>query len=108
MFAFADKPSPPKNLKVTAVSETSVGLCWDEPSDDGGAEITGYIVEKHEANKRSWNKVDVTTSMEYTVEKLTEKNEYFFRVAAQNDVGTSEFVELKQAVMAKSQYGKEI
>ena len=108
MTFIADKPSPPKNLKVTSVTETSVGLSWEEPNDDGGSPISGYVLEKRETNKRSWSKVDFTEAMEYTVEKLTEKNEYFFRVAAQNDVGVSEFTELKQAVMAKSQHGKTV
>ena len=31
-----------------------MGLSWSEPEEDGGCEVTGYIVEKREAVKRSW------------------------------------------------------
>ena len=88
-----------------AVTEESVGLSWEIPADNGGSDITGYVVEKRESNKRSYNKVSTTEELEYTVTQLTDKAQYVFRVAAQNDVGLSEFVELSQAVTAKSQHG---
>lgn len=56
-----DKPSVPKNLKVTDVNENSAKVMWDLPDDNGGSEITGYVVEKRNATKVSWTKVSCTT-----------------------------------------------
>lgn len=38
-----DVPGPPDNFKVTAVTETTVTVCWDEPNDNGGRPITGLF-----------------------------------------------------------------
>lgn len=46
-----DSPSSPRNLSVTTVTEDSVSLTWDVPSDDGGSPITGYTVEKRDASR---------------------------------------------------------
>lgn len=54
---YADKPGPPKNLKVGDITEDSVALSWELPDDNGGSEITGYRVEKRDATKTSWVKV---------------------------------------------------
>ena len=43
-----DKPSAPENLKVTKVMETEVSVQWEEPRDDGGANVFNYVIEKKE------------------------------------------------------------
>ena len=83
-----------------------MSLTWEEPEDDGGSEITNYVVEKRPASKKGYSKVRDTEDMEATVEELKEGNKYFFRVAAQNDVGIGEFVELPEAAIPKSQFGE--
>ena len=49
-----DKPAAPEEFKVTGVSEDTVALSWMPPEDDGGSEITQYILERREANMRQW------------------------------------------------------
>ena len=93
-------------MAVTSVSETSVGLKWDEPEDDGGCEVTGYVVEKRDASKRQYTKVSSLEELETLVTDLTTGTSYMFRVAAKNEVGLSDFTELPQAVTAKSPHGK--
>ena len=39
-----DKPSAPENLKVTDVTDNSARLTWEEPQQDGGAHVFGYVL----------------------------------------------------------------
>jgi hypothetical protein len=62
-----------------------VTLQWSPPSNTGGVELTGYIVEKQLIVKESvtWEKVATVepTVTLFTVENLREKSEYMFRGA---------------------------
>ena len=91
---------------MTSVSESTIGIKWDIPEDDGGCDITDYIVERRDASKRQWKPVTTLDALEHLVANLTEGTSYFFRVAAENEVGVGEFAELPQAVTAKSPHGK--
>ncbi|KAK3083483.1 hypothetical protein FSP39_023775 [Pinctada imbricata] len=99
-----DKPSTPQDLAASDVTADSVTLTWQPPSDTGGSDITGYLVEKREANRRAWQEVAVVPDLTIIVPKLLEGNQYFFRVSAKNEVGTSDAVELKEAVLAKNPF----
>lgn len=85
---------------------TSCVLHWQPPKDNGGSDIIQYIVEKREANRRSWNKVSTSTTLELTIPNLVKNTQYLFRVAAENDVGIGEFAELPEPVTAKEGFGK--
>lgn len=49
--------------------------------------------------------VDNTTTT-FAVQKLLEGNEYFFRVAAENEIGVGESEELFDGIIAKSPFGE--
>uniref|UniRef100_A0A3Q2Z1T7 Fibronectin type-III domain-containing protein n=1 Tax=Hippocampus comes TaxID=109280 RepID=A0A3Q2Z1T7_HIPCM len=50
-----DKPGKPTGpLKVTGIMADRCTLAWSEPSLDGGANITRYILEKRETSSLSW------------------------------------------------------
>ena len=83
----------------------SITLTWQPPADDGGRQVKEYIVEKKEFNRRSWQQVDTTKTLTMTVPKLLEGNQYFFRVAARNDIGIGEAAETKEAITAKNPFG---
>ena len=51
-FFSTDKPGPPVDLEATKVDETFVELSYDEPDDDGGSQVTGYVIEKKNVTKR--------------------------------------------------------
>lgn len=54
-----DRPSPPRNLAVSDIKAESCYLTWDTPLDNGGSEITHYIIEKRDASKKKseWEEV---------------------------------------------------
>ncbi|XP_014665457.1 PREDICTED: twitchin-like isoform X3 [Priapulus caudatus] len=92
-----DKPSAPRG-PVTPIDMTndSVTLTWQKPTDDGGAEITGYMVEKCIEGSETWIRVPGSPSdTKFTVKNLEEGKKYKFRVSAENVYGTSEPVESK-------------
>ena len=47
-----DRPSPPENLQVTAMTAESGDITWQVPADDGGSEITGRISPLQFSNSR--------------------------------------------------------
>lgn len=42
---FPDEPSKPNNVEVVDWDKDHADLKWTKPENDGGAPITGYIIE---------------------------------------------------------------
>lgn len=103
IFAFLDKPSPPRNLQVTAFDKDFVDLKWEVPESDGGEPITGYLIERRDATKTAYIKQGTTDAKTLTIKasKLFEGTKYIFRVFAINSIGQSEPAELAEPVTAK-------
>lgn len=52
-------PGPVSNLIADEITSSSCYLSWDIPVENGGSEITCYIVEKREDGRKAWVKVRV-------------------------------------------------
>ncbi|GFY68026.1 titin, partial [Trichonephila inaurata madagascariensis] len=56
------KISPPSipvgPLNVSNMTNKTLTLSWKPPENNGGAELTAYIVEKRESNKKAWNRLE--------------------------------------------------
>jgi predicted phage tail protein len=82
-------PGPPTGLAVTA-GGSRVTLSWTAPASDGGAAITGYVINQgtspgaEASSPVSGSPVRATS---YTVSGLTRGTTYYFSVAAVNAVG---------------------
>ena len=86
----ANPPSRPSNLRANA-SGSVVVLTWRAPSDDGGAEVTGYSVEVADALSGIWTVlIDNTESTEtsYT-HRAAPGSTKSYRVFAINSAGHS-------------------
>ena len=83
-------------------------MTWKPSPKDGGSPITGYILESRENWKTTWlpaGKTDGDTCT-FSVGKLKEGQEYYFRVCAENSVGKSDYLETSKGFTPKSPYGK--
>ena len=83
-------PGAPTGLTATADGETEIDLSWSAPSDDGGADITGYKIEVS-TNGTSWTDLVAntgTTVITYSHSGLTAGSTRYYRVSAINSEGT--------------------
>lgn len=85
----ADVPDSPKDLKISDIGRDTITLIWTPPND-GGSEITSYIIEKCPVSGDRWIRVAQTYEPQYTVMSLFGKTKYQFRVIAENKFGLSE------------------
>lgn len=76
---------------MTEFTSRSATISWGPPVSTGGTELTDYILEKRLAGSPKWEKVITLepTVLQHTIENLKEKNEFVFRVFAENSVGLS-------------------
>jgi titin len=68
-------PLPPSSLRVTSIQRDAVTLSWEEPDDDGGVPITGYVIERSDATRGGWatiGTVDAMLTNSFRVPKLLE------------------------------------
>jgi len=95
-----DKPSPPTNLIMDMFDDRCV-LMWKAPADDGGAELTGYVIEWKEDDDDVWQMLpDVVTAKSCTVRPLKKGKKYKFRVSARNTYGISNPLETDKSILA--------
>jgi len=75
-------PGPPGKPEANSVTSKSLVLTWPRPSDDGGSEVTNYIVEKREKHSAKWFRVTSRQIDEcrLKVTGLEEGREYEFQV----------------------------
>ncbi|KHJ84916.1 fibronectin type III domain protein, partial [Oesophagostomum dentatum] len=102
-----DHPGAPEGpLEVSDVTKDSCVLSWNPPADDGGSEITNYVVEKRDTKTNTWVPVSAfVTGTKVTVPKLVEGHEYEFRVMAENAFGRSDPLNTTEPVLAKDPFG---
>lgn len=103
-FFFAEKPGIPQQPMVTSVTEDSCLVTWKPPSSDGGAKIKNYYLEKREKKQNKWIAVTTEEIHEtcYTVKGLIEGFEYEFHVKCENIGGESDWSEISEPIIPKS------
>lgn len=113
----AEPPGPPAGLKVSDSTKTSITLSWSKPVYDGGAPIIGYSLDMRlksevdpEKPTEGWRRIDTHGPLvltEFTISQLDEKQEYEFKVSAQNQVGWGRHAYLKEAASPKEILGED-
>ena len=98
-----DEPGKPTNVEATDWDKDHVDLKWNAPESDGGAPITGYIIEKRMKGTTKWEKgAEVGgEATNGTVPNLEAGKEYEFRVKAVNKKGESDASDASKFVLCK-------
>lgn len=103
-------PTPPLDVTVTEVFQTSCVVGWKTPTDDGGTPLVKYIIERQDMSlKAGWDNVAEVLfgqPLSFKVEDLIPKKTYKFRIRAVNKVGSSEPGLFGKPVLAKDPWGK--
>ncbi len=105
----AAPPEPPRGLSVSDVSRDGCRLSWHTPASDGGAPISGYIVEKRSAAySPRWTKVNRTPidQQELVVEEFAMNEEVEFRVLAVNAAGYGQPCDATDVIVIKDPFGE--
>ena len=107
-FSFTDVPSAPLGLEISNVTKNSADLAWKSPVNDGGTPLTGYAIEYRLASRTFWTKANIVdaNTLSYTITKLTEDAEYYFRIFAINAEGYSKALESTDVTKPVKEIGK--
>jgi titin len=99
----AGVPDTPVPLLVSDIQSDNCTLEWKAPSWTGGEELKGYLIEMRVGDSKEWKKVADAEpySKNYQVKNLSEGNEYYFRISAYNNMGSSKPLELNRPVVPK-------
>ena len=100
-------PSQVGTVSPTA-GNTQVQLSWSAP-DNGGASITDYIIQ-YSTDNSTWSTFSdgTSTTTSSTVTGLTNGQQYYFKVAAVNSVGTGTYSEVSSMTTLISNEGSAI
>uniref|UniRef100_A0A8C3XRJ0 Immunoglobulin superfamily member 22 n=1 Tax=Chelydra serpentina TaxID=8475 RepID=A0A8C3XRJ0_CHESE len=100
-----DKPKPPQG-KVELLERTGkcIKMKWKAPKDNGGKQVTHFIIEKKMVGKKSWIKIGETDSKHTTfaTDKVEEGKAYQFRIIAVNAEGLSDPLETEEIFWYRS------
>lgn len=101
-----DIPGPPEPpFEISEIDSDACTLSWHLPLEDGGSNITNYVVEKCDVSRGDWiTAVTSVTKTSCRVGKLIPEQEYIFRVRAENRFGVSEPISSGRMV-AKFSFG---
>ena len=96
----AARPGVPRSLSAEADGTSEIDLAWRAPTDDGGAQVTGYFVEVSDDGGATWrdlvsNTRNTRTTYSHTgLEPATTRH---YRVSAINRIGVGEASRVESA-----------
>lgn len=108
LFRITDPPGKPGIPEPVDWDKEWMDLKWTKPMKDGGAPITGYLIEKKEKDSPNWTKAAQIDKpvLEGRVENLIPGETYQYRVRAINAAGPGEPSDATKPMVAKPRKSK--
>ena len=97
-----DVPSPPDQPTIPQILATSVLVQW-KPPFDGNSPIISYYLQYRKSGDQEWRVFSIDSKTITVVEDLEPATSYTFRVAATNELGSSEMGEETEAMTTASE-----
>jgi hypothetical protein len=95
-------PSPPREVKVNIISDTEIGVSWEEPQYSGGDAIAGYTVQWDDDVVFDMASANVESGTSFVINNLDPLSSYYVRVMAYTARGYSDPV-MAQPLLASHQ-----
>jgi hypothetical protein len=95
-------PSPPREVKVNIISDTEIGVSWEEPLYSGGDFVAGYTVQWDDDVIFDMASANVKSGRSFVIENLDPFSSYYVRVMAYTARGYSDPV-MAQPLLASHQ-----
>lgn len=87
------------SIKITNVTEESCTLSWKPPLEDGGDEVSYYIIERRDTNRLNWVIVHAECKdLTCNITRLFKNTEYLFRVRGVNKYGAGVYLQSEPMV----------
>lgn len=94
-------------MEVVDWGKDHADLKWTKPDSDGGAPITGYVIEYKEKFAKDWEPgKELGDVQSGTIDGLKEGCQYEFRIRAINKAGPGEPSDATKPIIAKERFGK--
>ena len=108
VFVSSDVPDAPRNLEVGEITKKSIMLEWMSPRNDGGAPITGYIVERRQGYSSRWLRASRGPVLDcyFRDTNVYEGSDYEYRVSAENEAGQGPPSRSLGPIIAKEAFGQ--
>ncbi|XP_053175920.1 immunoglobulin superfamily member 22-like [Scomber japonicus] len=94
-----DHPKPPQGkVEFLELSGKCIKMKWKAPRDNGGKQVTSFVIERRVAGKKSWTRVgevDSNTTI-FSNDNVEEGQAYQYRIRAVNTEGMSDPLETEE------------
>ena len=103
-----DTPEAPRSFEIAEVSRAGIVLQWDAPRHDGGAPVSGYVLERAQAYSNRFLRLAHLLSRGETTYRdvnVHDGYEYEYRVCAENEAGEGQFSKVIGPIAARDTFG---
>ncbi len=105
--SFLDTPGVCEgSIEISKITEESCTLSWKPPLEDGGDEVSHYIVERRDTNRLNWVIMHAECKeLTCNITRLFKNTEYLFRVCGVNKYGAGVHLQ-SEPMVARNTFSK--
>lgn len=94
------------SIEISKITEESCTLSWKPPLEDGGDEVSHYIVERRDTNRLNWVIMDAECKeLTCNITRLFKNTEYLFRIRGVNKYGPGVYLQ-SEPMFARNTFSK--